>query len=205
MDVFLYAPEQFENLCVLSRTLEVFGFSRCYVYDPHRIVRERYGKSYAQRLRTVSAGAFQKIAWQRVDGDIAAFLRGYEGRRVATVSQQNATSLHEFRFRHSDLLLIGSEGAGSTPAFWSNAKPELRFRRLALRRASMLPSPPASYSPNGNDKKRSVCSSLESLSGPRRVRRAGLGARRSDAPGLRSLVMHHWPARRCPRAVPNAP
>ncbi len=112
MDVFLYAPEQFENLCVLARTLEVFGFSRCYVYDPHRIVRERYGKSYAQRLRTVSAGAFQKIAWQRVDGDIAAFLRGFEGRRVATVPQQSATSLHEFRFRHSDLLLIGSEGRG---------------------------------------------------------------------------------------------
>jgi hypothetical protein len=36
-----YAPEQFENLCVLARTLEVFGFARCYVFDPHRIMRER--------------------------------------------------------------------------------------------------------------------------------------------------------------------
>jgi tRNA G18 (ribose-2'-O)-methylase SpoU len=112
MEVLLYAPEQFENLCVLARTLEVFGFRRCYVYDPHRIVRDRYGKSYSQRLRTVSAGAFQKIDWQRVEGDVTAFLRGYAGRRVATVPRQSAVSLHRFRFRASDLLLIGSEGHG---------------------------------------------------------------------------------------------
>ena len=112
MQVFLYAPEQFENLCVLARTLEVFGFQSCHVYDPHRIVRERYGKSYSQKLRTVSAGAFSKIAWQRVEGDPLAFLCAHQGRRVATVPRQSATSLHRFRFRDSDLLLIGSEGRG---------------------------------------------------------------------------------------------
>src|SRR5450432_3212361 len=112
MEVFVYAPEQFENLCVLARTLEVFGFDTCHVYDPHRIVRERYGKSYAQRLRTVSAGAFAKIRWQRVEGDPVLFLRGHGGRRVATVPRQDATSLHQFRFQRSDLLLIGSEGRG---------------------------------------------------------------------------------------------
>ena len=112
MDVLVYAPEQFENLCVLSRTLEVFGFTECYVYDPHRIVRERYGKSYAQKLRTVSAGAFSKIRWQRVVGDPLSLLRSHQGRRVATVPHQDATSLHHFRFQHSDLLIIGSEGRG---------------------------------------------------------------------------------------------
>ena len=115
MDIFLYAPEQFENLCVLARTLEVFGFRRCYVYDPHRFVRERYGKSYAQRLRTVSAGAFERIEWQRVAGEVPQFLRAYPGRRVATVPRQSATSLHEFRFQRSDLLLIGAEGGGLAP------------------------------------------------------------------------------------------
>jgi tRNA G18 (ribose-2'-O)-methylase SpoU len=115
MEVFLYAPEQFENLCVLARTLEVFGFQRCYVYDPRRIVRERYGKSYAQRLRTVSAGAFQKIEWQRIEREIPEFLRARAGRRVATVPRQTATSLHRFRFQHSDLLLIGAEGGGLPP------------------------------------------------------------------------------------------
>src|SRR5450432_2150853 len=116
MEVFVYAPEQFENLCVLARTLEVFGFDTCHVYDPHRIVRERYGKSYAQRLRTVSAGAFAKIRWQRVEGDPLLFLRGHGGRRVATVPRQSATSLHQFRFQRSDLLLIGSGGRGLEPA-----------------------------------------------------------------------------------------
>jgi len=112
MDVFVYAPEQFENLCVLARTLEVLGFATCHVYDPHRIVRERYGKSYSQKLRTVSAGAFSKIHWQRVEGDPLDFLRAQPGRRVATVPRRGATSLHHFRFRASDLLLIGSEGHG---------------------------------------------------------------------------------------------
>ena len=112
MEVFLYAPEQFENLCVLARTLEVFGFTSCLVYDPHRIVRDRYGKSYSQKLRTVSAGAFSKINWQRVEGDPLDALRAHLGRRVATVPRQGATSLHHFRFSNSDLLVIGSEGRG---------------------------------------------------------------------------------------------
>jgi tRNA G18 (ribose-2'-O)-methylase SpoU len=116
MEIFAYAPEQFENLCVLARTLEVLGFDRCHVFDPHRLVRERYGKSYSQRLRTVSAGAFGKIQWLRVDPDPIAWLREYAGRRVATVPRQDATSLHHFRFRSSDLLIIGSEARGLEPA-----------------------------------------------------------------------------------------
>jgi tRNA G18 (ribose-2'-O)-methylase SpoU len=112
MEVFVHAPEQFENLCVLARTLEVFGFNQCYVFDPHRIVRERYGKSYSQRLRTVSAGAFSKIRWQRIEAEPLLFLRSYAGRRVATVPRSSATSLHQFRFKSTDLLLIGSEGRG---------------------------------------------------------------------------------------------
>src|SRR6187431_3192942 len=112
MEVFVHAPEQFENLCVLARTLEVFGFERCHVFDPHRIVRDRYGKSYSQKLRTVSAGAFSKIAWLRIEPDPVSFLRSYSGRILATVPRQDATSLHQFRFRRSDLLVIGSEGRG---------------------------------------------------------------------------------------------
>lgn len=112
MKVFIYAPEQFENLCVLARTLEVFGFARCYVFDPHRIVRDRYGKSYGQKLRTVSAGAFFKIAWERIEQEPVAFLRDHAGRRVATVPRQDAVSLHHFRFCESDLLVIGSEKRG---------------------------------------------------------------------------------------------
>src|SRR4051812_39615430 len=112
MEVLVYAPEQFENLCVLARTLEVFGFSRCHVFDPHRLVRDRYGKSYSQKQRRVSAGAFTKIAWQRVTSDPLEFLSAHSGRRVATVPRQSASSLHRFRFRATDLLVIGPEAHG---------------------------------------------------------------------------------------------
>ena len=116
MEIFLYAPEQFENLCVLARTLEVLGFAQCHVYDPHRLVRERYGKSYSQRLRTVSAGAFAKIQWLRIPSEPLEVLRRHAGRRVATVPRSGATSLHHFRFRSTDLLVIGSEGRGLEPS-----------------------------------------------------------------------------------------
>jgi hypothetical protein len=52
--VLVYAPEDFNNVCVLARTLEVLGVGSCFVYDPHRLSRARYGKSHARRLRTTS-------------------------------------------------------------------------------------------------------------------------------------------------------
>ena len=42
--VLLHAPRDFSNICVLARTLEIFGYRECYVFDPHHVVRERYGK-----------------------------------------------------------------------------------------------------------------------------------------------------------------
>lgn len=132
MEVFVYAPEQFENLCVLARTLEVFGFQRCHVFDPRRIVRDRYGKSYGQKLRTVSAGAFSKIAWLRVEPEPLAFLRSYPGRRVATVPRQSATSLHYFRFRPSDLLVIGSEGQGLPAAVMAECQAQITIPQAGL-------------------------------------------------------------------------
>lgn len=131
MDVFVHAPEQFENLCVLARTLEVFGFGRCSVFDPHRIVRERYGKSYSQKLRTVSAGAFYKIQWQRVENPLE-FLRAHSGRRVATVPRQGATSLHAFRFRSDDLLIIGSEARGLDEALLALCEQQVTIPQSGL-------------------------------------------------------------------------
>lgn len=132
MEVFAYAPEQFENLCVLARTLEVFGFGECHVYDPHRIVRERYGKSYSQKLRTVSAGAFSKIHWRRIEGDPLDFVRQYPGRRVATVPRQTATSLHHFRFSNSDLLIIGPEARGLDPLLLAECEAQITIPQLGV-------------------------------------------------------------------------
>ena len=109
--VFLHAPRDFNNVCVLARTLDVFGYRECHVFDPHRIIRDRYGKSYSRRLRIVSSGAFAHILWHRV-ADPLAFVLQHRGRTVATVADPCATSLSGFRFEAHDLLVFGSESDG---------------------------------------------------------------------------------------------
>lgn len=108
---FLYAPQDFHNLCLMARTLEAFGQRDCHVFDPHQLVRERYGKMRSRELRAVSAGAFEKIHWLRVDNP-DQFLADYPGRVVATVADGDAVSLTEHRFALTDLILFGSERHG---------------------------------------------------------------------------------------------
>ena len=75
MEILLHAPEDFNNVCVLARTLEVLGIGRCHVFDPHRIVRPAYGKSYTRKLRTVSAGAFFRIEFVAVTAPVGVHPR----------------------------------------------------------------------------------------------------------------------------------
>lgn len=114
MNVFLDAPHDFEHVCVISRTLETLGVGSCYVYDPHRLIRARYGKSRTQRIKTVSAGAFFRVAFERIE-EPEAFLQAFSGRRVATVPHEGAQPLTRFSFRPDDLLVFGSEGHGIRP------------------------------------------------------------------------------------------
>lgn len=110
-DVFLYAPQDFHNLCLLVRTLEAFGYRRCFVFDPHRLVRERYGKVRARESRRVSAGAFEKMSWLRVERPDELFSE-QAGRVVVTVADPGAAPLSGHRFESDDLLVFGSESAG---------------------------------------------------------------------------------------------
>jgi tRNA G18 (ribose-2'-O)-methylase SpoU len=111
MEVLIHAPEDFNNLCVLARTLEVLGVGRCYVFDPHRIVRPSYGKSYTRKLTTVSAGAFFRIEFVPVS-DPLEFIGSCGHRTIASVPDQSATSLYDFEFGRDDLLVFGSEARG---------------------------------------------------------------------------------------------
>lgn len=109
--VFLYAPQDFHNLCLLVRTLEAFGHRECAVFDPHHLVRERYGKVRTRELRAVSAGAFEKMTWRRIElPDV--FLAEHSGRVIATVADASATSLGAHRFEASDLIVFGAESDG---------------------------------------------------------------------------------------------
>jgi len=109
--VFLYAPQDFRNLCVLARSLEVFGHRECYVFDPYRLIRERYGRYRVREQRVVSAGAFQKLEWRRVE-EPERFLGEWSGRVVGTVAEHDGIALGDFRFAESDLLAFGSESQG---------------------------------------------------------------------------------------------
>jgi tRNA (guanosine-2'-O-)-methyltransferase len=114
MKIFLYAPEDFKNLCVIARSLECFGFKNCCVYDPHQLIRQKYGKSYTKRIRTVSAGAFFLIQWEVVERP-QELISAHSGRRIATESNQNGVPLNQFSFLPSDLVIFGSERNGIPP------------------------------------------------------------------------------------------
>jgi tRNA G18 (ribose-2'-O)-methylase SpoU len=109
--VFLHAPQDFRNLCAISRTLEVLGQTECFVFDRHRLIRERYGKYRLREQRVVSAGAFQNIRWQLVE-EPEGFLGGYPGRVVAALPAPGAHRLTHFGFANTDLLVFGSESQG---------------------------------------------------------------------------------------------
>ena len=109
--VFLYAPQDFRNLCLLARTLEAFGCLECGVFDPHGLVREKYGRARTRELRVVSAGAFEKIRWTRVD-EPERFFAECGGRVIMTVADPAATPLSKHPFARTDLLVFGPEGRG---------------------------------------------------------------------------------------------
>ncbi|MDQ3318113.1 MAG: hypothetical protein M3522_12385 [Actinomycetota bacterium] len=89
MQVFLDAPQDFEHVCVISRTLEALGVRRCHVHDTNRLIRPRYGKSRTRRLKKVSAGAFFRVGFERVE-DPATFLSSLQGRKIGAVPDPRA-------------------------------------------------------------------------------------------------------------------
>jgi tRNA (guanosine-2'-O-)-methyltransferase len=114
MHLFLDAPQLFENLCGIARTLEVLGVRHCYVYDPNKLVRPHYGKSRTRQARTASAGAWQLVHFERVE-EPGPLLRSLGGRVVATVADEGATPLTEFAFEAGDTIVFGSEVEGVHP------------------------------------------------------------------------------------------
>jgi tRNA G18 (ribose-2'-O)-methylase SpoU len=112
--VFLFAPQDFHNLCLMTRTLEAFGAAECFIFDPHRLVRERYGKVRSREMRAMSGGAFEKISWRPI-ADPAVFLADYSGRVVATVADAGAIPLDRHRFQKDDLVVFGPESSGLPP------------------------------------------------------------------------------------------
>jgi tRNA G18 (ribose-2'-O)-methylase SpoU len=114
VEILLYAPQNFNNLCMIARTLDVFGLTECHVYDPNRLIRERYGRHNTRRITNISSGAFEHIRFVRVP-DPASFLDSCPGRKVATTVAADAVPLAAARFQETDLILFGSEVNGIPP------------------------------------------------------------------------------------------
>ncbi|PID83722.1 hypothetical protein CSB09_04620 [Candidatus Gracilibacteria bacterium] len=111
MNIYLHNPKDFSNICTISRTLEFFGIHKCYIYDTNNLIREKYGKSYSRKLRTQSAGAFEKIRFEKIE-DYQKFLENYSGRKVATVLDKNSGDLQDFSHKEDDIILFGNETFG---------------------------------------------------------------------------------------------
>lgn len=89
--VLAHVPEDFDIVCVLVRTLEVLGVGTCFIYDPHRLIRPCYGRSYGRRLRTDLAGVFFRIRFERVASPLE-FIQEPDERSIATAPDQSVTS-----------------------------------------------------------------------------------------------------------------
>jgi tRNA G18 (ribose-2'-O)-methylase SpoU len=96
---------------MIARTFEVLGINTCYIFDNHRLIKEKYGKRNRQRIRSISAGAFECVEFIKILEPIA-FLNEYKGRKISTVLDNDAISIHNIKFVKDDLLIFGSEVNG---------------------------------------------------------------------------------------------
>lgn len=111
LNILYYHPQDFNNICMIARTLDVLGLHSCYVYDPRRLIRERYGRSNTQRIIRISAGAYSHIRFIQVT-EPASFLQSFPHRKIATVATGDAIPLPQMKFQADDLLVFGSEARG---------------------------------------------------------------------------------------------
>lgn len=108
MNILLDSLCDFQNICSISRSMEFFWKKECYIFDPNNLVREKYGKSYKRKLRWVSAWAFEKIKFIKIDNPID-FLKEYNWRKIATVLSDNSEKSFDFKFLENDLVIFWNE------------------------------------------------------------------------------------------------
>lgn len=116
MNVLLVAPEYRPNLSSMIRSAEFYGLKKVYIYDANQLLlppthSKKARADMAHLAKVWTAGAIDHIEIEKVE-DLAAFLEQYEGRKIATLVNEEAQHLQDFGFEQEDLLLFGSEKAG---------------------------------------------------------------------------------------------
>ena len=99
----------------MVRSAEFFGLDTIYIVDKNGLLDDP--KNKAQRAdmnhlaRVWTAGAVDHINIEMVI-NLQQFLKQYTGRPIATVVDERATPLHQFKFRDNDLIIMGPEKEG---------------------------------------------------------------------------------------------
>lgn len=120
MNVLLFAPEYRPNLSSMIRSAEFYGLDKVYIYDKNKLMlppthSKKARADMAHMAKVWTAGAIDHIEIIKIEEDINDFLIQYEGRKVATLVDENAKHLNEVQFEANDLLIFGSEKEGLEP------------------------------------------------------------------------------------------
>ena len=116
VQVLLYAPEYRPNLSSMIRTAEFYGCKQIFIYDQNNLMlppthSKKARADMAHMARVWTAGAIEHIELIKLD-DIDPFLKGYNGRIIATMVDSAAKELSSFTFAEGDLIVMGPEKEG---------------------------------------------------------------------------------------------
>lgn len=119
MNVLLFAPEYRPNLSSMIRSAEFYGLDKVYIYDKNNLMlppthSKKARADMAHMAKVWTAGAIDHIEIIKIE-EIDNFLSNYEGRKIATLVNQETKHLNDFQFEGSDLLIFGSEKEGLPP------------------------------------------------------------------------------------------
>jgi 23S rRNA (guanosine2251-2'-O)-methyltransferase len=116
MNILLHSPEYRPNLSSMIRSAEFFGLNKVYIYDANNLLlpptqSKKARAEMAHMARVWTAGAIEFVDIIKIE-DVNVFLQEYQGRKIATMVDENAEHLDTFQFEQEDLLIFGSEKKG---------------------------------------------------------------------------------------------
>ena len=115
VDLLLYAPEYRPNLSNMIRSAEFFGLKRIYIYDKNKLMEPPHNKATRADMnhlaRVWTAGAVDHITIISVDHPIE-FMNSWNGRIVATMVDEQALPLIDYKSEGGDLIVMGPEKKG---------------------------------------------------------------------------------------------
>ena len=113
MNLFIHEPKSLENLVAISRSIEVFGFKKPYIYDSNHLVKSKrdYGKHEKRKINNISAGGFFHLDFTPILDPIN-FVKTCNYRTIATSLRETSTSLYNLSFQENDLIIMGNETNG---------------------------------------------------------------------------------------------